>query len=267
MERLLGSKYHISLGTAMVFESPEFDIRKWPNLMYVNLRTLYRNYVHSYPKEMYSSLNTKTFIQMYLDEVSEFERLVKEVSNGRVTTYFYYPRYEQIDRKLPHIEFKEYNPESFDVVELNMWEYVKRQGLVTPFNYDELKGDLPPAREPVLLLSSFIVDLLSAPNFPMLLLIESFTGKIKKRQEWYTKINFGKGKSAEGVYYPFNKFTMQIFGDKSGALKSAPRELRMLVRSMAKQDRWSPMTTNDRIRYSISKIKDFNLKQLLLSYL
>lgn len=266
-ERVLGAKILISVGTAMVFESPVFDIRTWPKNLYVNLRTLYRNYIQSFPASERTKLDEKSLLQGYLDEVAEFERLVLEISKGKVNPFFYYPTYTSLSTLLPFSEKKEYNVDGFDLVEQQMWSYVKKHGLMTPFNYVEIDSTLPPSHEPTLLLSSFVVDLLSVYKFPKLLLLESFTGKIKNRAEWYTKINVNRNKTKPTFTVPFNKFTIQIFGDKSGALKGADLQLRSIVRKMAEQDHWSPVTSMDKIKYSISKIKDSKIKELLLKYL
>ena len=235
--RILGGKYPLSVGTALVLECDSFDMRKWPNLLYVNLRTLYRNYVASIPVEQRGLLKPAPFIQDYLNEVAEFERIIKELSHNRIKVFFYYPEYKDLTTVLPYTDFKEYNPDNFDEVEVNLWKHVKQHGLMTPFNYEIVTQGLPPANEAVLLLSSFVVDLLSASQFPILFLLESYTGKIKRRQEWYTKINAGKLRKQE-VTVPFNKFTIQIFGDKSGALKGSDKELRKVVREMAIKDHW-----------------------------
>lgn len=268
IDRVLGVKLPISVGTAMVFESTSFDIKNWSNYLFVNLRTLYRNYVQSYSAADRVRLKEMDFLQTYLNEVAEFERLVLEMSNNRVKPIFYYPTYKSVGKLLPHAERKEYNPDGFDLVEENLWDYIKKNGLMTPFNYEVVDSELPQLiSEPITLLSSFVVDLLSAKYFPKVTLLESFTGKLKRRDEWYTKINLYKGKKPLEVKVPFNKFTIQIFGDKSGAFKGAHVSLRNVVREMAEQNHWSPVTSNDKIRYSISKIKDSKLKDLLLKYL
>lgn len=267
VERLLGGSYPISLGSALVFESPVFNIASWPNLIYINLRTLYRNYVASIPKEQYGNIESVSFTQTYLEEVSEIETIIRELSGGRIKIFFFYPRYDKFDKVLPKSERLVYNPDMFDDVELNMWDYVKQQELVVPFFYEEVSQELPPSNEPTLLWTSFVLDLLSASRFPTLMLLESYTGKIKKRPEWYTKIKFGKFKDADEISYPFNKFMIQIFGDKSGFIKGAEPALRKVVREMAKNDRWSPITGPEKIKYSISKLKDFKLKEILYSYL
>jgi len=90
-KRLLGGKYFISMGTAMIFESSEFDIRKWPNLMYLNLRTLYRNYVASIPTDYQKHVKVKDMLEDFFKEVSTVETIIKEVSQNRVKILFYYP--------------------------------------------------------------------------------------------------------------------------------------------------------------------------------
>lgn len=266
-KRLLGGRYLISMGTAMLFEADSFDPRKWPNLMYLNLRTLYRNYVASIPTEYQRHVKVKEMLGDFFKEVSEVERIIKEVTQNRVKLFFYYPRYEHLDKVLPEVTVLEYNPGIFDQLELDMWAFAKRNELLVPFFYTEVKGELPKANEPVLLLSSFVTDLLSAHNFPALYLIESFTGKIKKRQEWHTKINIGNVKNKDQIGMPFNKFTIQVFGDKSGAYKGQDRQIRKIVRDMAVNDHWSAITTRDKIRSSINKIKDYDIKKLLLDLL
>lgn len=267
IDRLVGGKIPISIGTAMIFENPEFDIRKWPNLLYVNLRTLYRNYVASIPKSEYGKLDTASFTQTFLNEVSELERIIKDVSANRIRVYFFYPHYKQYNQLLPKVKTKQYNPDMFDDIEVNMWDYVKREQLLVPFFYEEIDTELPRANEPTLLLSSFVIDLLSSSRFPVLYLLESYTGKIKPRQEWGGKLKLGKAKNHERTAIPFTKFTIQIFGDKSGFFKGADDRLRGLVRNMAKEDNWTPVTSLDKIKYSISKIKDTKIKEILYSYL
>lgn len=266
-KRLLGGKYFISMGTAMIFESSEFDIRKWPNLMYLNLRTLYRNYVASIPTDYQKHVKVKDMLEDFFKEVSTVETIIKEVSQNRVKILFYYPRYEHLDKVLPEVTVLDYNPGIFDQLELDIWAFAKRNQMLIPFFYQEVKGELPPANEPVLLLSSFITDLLSASRFPALYLIESFTGKIKKRQEWHTKLKIGNVKNIDQIGIPFNKFTIQVFGDKSGAYKGQDRVIRKVVREMAINDHWSPITTRDKIRTSINKLKDHDIKKILLDLL
>lgn len=266
-ERLVGSQYPISLGSAMVFENGEFDITKWPNLLYINLRTLFRNYVQSYPREMWHRVDNHQFAEHFLEEVKLIESIVRDISHQRVRTFFYYPTYQNLNKVLPKSQKKVYNTEEFDAIEQEMWNHITTNELVIGFFYQQIDTELPPANEPVLLWSSFVVDLLSASKFPMMYLLESFTGKIKKRQEWYTKVNFGKVKNMDDVHYPFTKFTMQIFGDKSGFIKGSDVKLRRVVREMAKNDRWTPVTGIEKIKYSISRLKDFELKELLYSFL
>lgn len=267
IERLLGKRYPVSIGTANIFENENFDIRQWPTLFYINIRTLYRNYVASIRREDYDKIDDVQFTQDFLNEVAEVERIIKEVSNNQIRVLFYYPKLNHLKKVLPKTERKDYNPELFDLVEENMWDYVKHRQLFVPFHHVEIDEQLPPANEPILLLSSHVVDLLQASKFPSMTLIESFTGKLKKRQDWYTKLRLSKSK--EGITYkvPFNKFTIQIFGDKSGLFKPADVRLRRCVAEMAQRDNWLSVSTYDRIKASINKITDKKIKDLLYTYL
>lgn len=267
IERVLGAQYPISVGTALIFESEYFDPRSWPNLFYINLRTLFRNYVASIPTDKRHRVRMEEAMGEFFMEVSEVERIVKEVTNNRVKIFFYYPEYE-LDELLPKINVAvDYNPDEFDDVEVNLWDYADRKKLVIPFFYQKINDGLPAASEPILLLSSFVNDLLYVNRFPLVVLIESFTGKMKKRQEWWTKINLGKVKNLSEIKIPFCRFTLQVFGDKSGAFRGQDKEVRKAVRDLAVQCNWTPATTTDKIRSNLSKIKDIEIRNLLKTLL
>ena len=136
LARKLGEKHNLSFGTAAVFDGPHADPSKWNNLMYVNVRTLFRNYVASYDPKDYPRIDNEEFNQLFLDEVAEFERLVKEVTNNRVKTIFYYPKYDNLNKILPHLERDRYNPSIFDDVEENLWHEIITNKKWTPFNIE-----------------------------------------------------------------------------------------------------------------------------------
>lgn len=266
IERVLGEKFPISIGTALVFECEDFNIDNWPNLLYVNLRTLYRNYVGSYPKDSYHQIKVDDFITKFFDEVANFIQIVSDLSRGRIRVFTFYPLYKDLKKNFPKVTVKQYNPDSFDEIEENMWEHVEKHGIFTPFEYTIITSGMEGSQETTMILTSFIIDLTYSNLFPTLLLLESHTGRIKKRQEWYTKLYVG-GKYDRELKVPFCKFTIQIFGDRSGFLKGADRFLRATVRLLAMNDRWTPVTTKDKIKYSISKLKDNSLRDKLYSYL
>lgn len=265
--RKLGNKYNLSLGTSAIFESPYSEPNKWNNLMYVNIRTLFRNYVSSYDSKDYPRIEDAEFTQLFMDEVAEFERLVKEVTDNRVKTIFYYPKYNNLRKLLPHLERNQYNPSIFDDVEENMWMDIQSNQKWIPFNIEIIdENGFEQSFLDVTILTSFVVDLLQAAKFSSLTLLESYTGKLKKRQEWYTKLKLPSRKD-NPYKVPFNKFTLQIYGDKSGFFKTTDRKMKDLVTTMAIEDNWLPIATLDRVRASIKKLKGYDLKELLYSYL
>nr|DAR94046.1 MAG TPA: hypothetical protein [Caudoviricetes sp.] len=265
--RKLGKKYPLSFGTAGIFEGEYADPSKWSNLMYVNIRTLYRNYVSSYDAKDYYKINEEEFNQTFMDEVAEFERLVKEVTNNRVKTIFYYPKYTNLKKTLPHLERDQYNPSIFDDVEENLWEDIQSNQKWVPFNIEIIdENGFEQSFLDVTMFTSFVVDLLQSVKFNTLTLLESYTGKLKKRQEWYTKLKLPKRKDT-AYKVPFNKFTLQIYGDKSGFFKTTNKQMRDMVTNMAIDDNWLPISTLDRIRASIKKLKGYDIKELLYSYL
>lgn len=266
MDRQLDTKYNLSLGTAGVFNGPFADVQSWLPIMYVNVRTLYRNFVASFDTKHYKPVSDEEFIETFLTEVSEFERIVKMETNNRVSTVFYYPKYEHLNKRVPYLKRKPYNPSIFDQVEENMWHRLIDEERFLPFNVIILEDEgFESNYMDIMLLSSFVVDLLEASKFNSVTLLESYTGKLKKRQEWYTKLNLPKTKDYT-YRVPFNRFTLQIFGDKSGFFEKPNIELRKAICQMAREDNWLPLATPDRIKASIKKLKGYEIKEKLYSY-
>lgn len=266
LHRLLDNQYNISPGTAGVFNGPYADPSKWQPILYVNIRTLYRNFIASLDLKQPQSVSDNEFIETFLNEVTEFERLVKELTDNRVATLFYYPEYKEIDKRLPHLKRKQYNPSIYDEVEENMWSKLQQEQRFLPINVEFIGEEgFPSNYLDITMLTSFAVDLLEAPKFNTITLLESFTGKLKKRQEWYTKLNLPKSNDYE-YRVPFNKFTLQVFGDKSGFYQRPDIQMRRFVSQMAKEDNWLPIATIERLKASIRKVKGYELKEKLYSY-
>lgn len=67
---------------------------------------------------------------------------------------------------------------------------------------------------------------------------------------------------------PFINFTVSLFGDNNQLLQAQPLKLRRTILEIAERDRWSAITTLDKIRLGIKSIEDPALRasaQVLLS--
>jgi hypothetical protein len=81
--------------------------------------------------------------------------------------------------------------------------------------------------------------------------LESHTGAIKNPAEWNTKLT-GGAKELSNI--PFNRFTLQLFGDNGHMFLSGPLRLREIVLGIAKRDHWTSVTTSERVSFGIRNI-------------
>ena len=94
-------------------------------------------------------------------------------------------------------------------------------------------------------------DLLSYSKFKRLDLLESHTGKLKKKNLWYTKYNNG----SELGMMPFDRVLIQIFGD-SDLFHPMTLQLRNEIIALAKAKHWTFATTKDKINADIRTLKN-----------
>jgi hypothetical protein len=92
------------------------------------------------------------------------------------------------------------------------------------------------------LLTHHPTDLLAYYNFPDLRLVESHTGKVKTRKDWYTKLNLPKGT----VCIPFTKATLSLFGDGSYILGQDIKVRKVLIK-IGEKYKWNTLTTHSRM--------------------
>jgi hypothetical protein len=102
------------------------------------------------------------------------------------------------------------------------------------------------------------VDLLAHAKFHELHLLESHTGNLKDRSQWYTKYHDGKNLPP----MPFMLALLKIFGD-GVHYKPQPVSVRKQIIEIAERYRWSATTTTDKISFSVSQIKDHALRHVL----
>lgn len=262
--RMMGETMPVSIGTALVFESPNFNIEKWVPSFYVNVKTLYRNLIGAYSEDT-ALIDASELYNNLLSDMDSLEEAVSIYTKGKSTVYFYLPTYAGITKVLPAAKFK---------VPTTNNQIVNRAHELMVFN--NLKHDIetqkritlidtiiPYHDSPTNILTHFAVDLLSNINFPRLTLVESWTGKMKGKAEWNTKLTNGKFLKK----LPFNAFTLQIFGDNGNLLSPAPPTLRRAVLRMAEKNTWTPLTTMDKIKYSIGTYDELDVIKELNKYL
>jgi hypothetical protein len=108
-----------------------------------------------------------------------------------------------------------------------------------------------------LMLTHFAFDLL-ARNFPQMSLLESHTGKIKTKHQFYTK--YHDGKNLQNI--PFYCGLMQVFGD-SEHFRPMQKGVRDTILAIADKYSWSQVTTSAKVRAGLETIQDPYLRDVL----
>ncbi|MGN6746827.1 hypothetical protein, partial [Neisseria sp. P0024.S002] len=109
------------------------------------------------------------------------------------------------------------------------------------------------------IISSYAYDLTAYRKFSNLKLLETHTGAIKGRELWYTKY---ENHSAVPPM-PFRLDLLTILGDKTLFRTKVPK-FRQTIIELAKANRWTPLTTTDKIRMNIGSIQDYQIRHRLL---
>jgi hypothetical protein len=91
-----------------------------------------------------------------------------------------------------------------------------------------------------------------------LVLLESHTGKIKPRGQWYTKYLNGK----DLVQIPFNEGFLQVFGD-SETFRPMDIRFRRAILEIAERYKWTAVSTLEKLNYGIDQLKNPYYKEVL----
>lgn len=252
----------LSIGTALAIEAYAATKDQWKPVLLINVRTIYRNLVGAVESDRQKLLNAQDVAQVLVDELAFIMREVPLLTQKQTTVEFYYPTYSDLTRVLPYATLREIKtPLQIQQVsqEQNVFRYLAKQK-VEPWT--KITTVHPGGKQPTTILTHSPVDLLAWVKFPKLTLLESHTGAFKNRVDWYTK--FG---GAEYDRIPFCKFSLTVFGDKNNLITAQPFKTKQLVLGMAETDRWTSMSTEDRIRASIQKSKDHYARDVLTKML
>lgn len=268
-QRVVG-KYPISIATSLAFEGladtledgkryaspPIFNYE----MVWINLRTLIRNLQGAIERELQDKIPIKDIIYAITAEMSIINSLTSEISNGKCQTKFYVCDYRSLPKLYPKAQIKELKTErqkfqasleSTIITEI----FKDNQYLENPVVHFDT-SIRPDSKMRSVILTHLPFDLLSYEHFNILDLIESHTGVIKKKHQWNTKLLNGK----ELIRIPFDKMTVQLFGDSGGMLSPYPPDLRKGLIAVAEKYRWNTLVTKERIRLTVGLHKDAALQ-------
>lgn len=252
----------LSIGTSLAIESacgvlPEHEVTPAPLINYkelwVNLRTLFRNLYGALDKDFRDVVVPEVLVHAMMEELSILESAVIKGGIGNTQVVYYYCSYRSLQRKFPRAQKKSPSTPRQQAYEALEYQTLKALFEANPshdirhFDVD-LEGQHPAA----MIITHCPVDLLSKPFFASLVLLESHTGALKPHTQWNTKLTNGR----ELTRIPFNRMTLQVFGDGGVFFSPMPIKLRRYVVELAEQYNWTSVTTKDKIVANVRKLDD-----------
>ena len=259
------SSFPLSIGTALAFESlfdgresaydtsrerpARVDLSKYQTC-YINIETLIRNILQSVPSSVFIKTDKKELYDTLLQEIETTFSLFATEGQGIVQPVFYHATYKSIRKHPPHssCRFRVATNDSQKHIEALTKLVVEK--LAKEWNQllvidDQLK---PGQRDHALILTHIPHDLISYKNFGTLDLLESHTGKLKKRFEWASKYHPVGDRPMD--HLPFHRKLLWVFGDKH-LIQPMPISMRREILRVADERQWTPFTTLEKVNLDI----------------
>jgi hypothetical protein len=261
------SGFPISIGTSQALESlfppirPLYDKDRIPpesvnvsmyDSVYINLNTLFRNFVSAVDKTAFETASVED-ITATLEEEIDTIKTIFQMNNAACAVVFYHSTYKDLydDAKsdgsktlrlrLPTTAMQLYYEKVRAAVIKHMEEHtdsiLKLNGALKPREYDRS-----------LVLTHVPYDLIDFRLFAHVDLLESNTGIVKPRARWNTK--YAKFGEADLSMLPFNKKLLYCFGDRA-QIHPSNAKLRQAILDIAVKRKWHPMTTMEKITLEI----------------
>jgi hypothetical protein len=248
--RTVGEVLPLSIGTALALEilSKENDLLKEYDVLYINLHTVLRNLLGAFIKTP-TKTDVGNISKCFIEEYETLLSVVKSHFPKELNFCIFYPRYKSLHRIFPYANIKK--PITTLQKEKALIEEMAFKRLLK--NYPDIhQGDCKVFgnSQRGVVLTHLPIDLLSASSFRKLSLLESHTGTIKDRPQWITKLN-NKG----NLNLPFNTLTLTILGDGKmfGALGNP---FNKHLSELAEKGKWTTLTTKERIKFDIEKLRN-----------
>lgn len=252
-QRALG-RLPISLPTSIAIETilglnenQPNDSIKGKKEIWINISTLIRNLYSSLDKETQSIVSDNELANTVIDEMEIIDSAIKEF-NGKLTVKYYLAHYHRLYDLYPKAIFRERKTEKqkFNAILLdNAARNIKQVDTSESIRIYDL--NIEPLLSPeAVMLTHNVVDLTSDIYFKDLVLLESHTGKLKTKKDWYTKLSA----SDKSPLLPFNRTILSIFGD-SEIFRPQPVRYRRVILETAEKFNWSFLTTLERMRLTL----------------
>lgn len=272
IERTKGRLYPVSIGTSVALECffgvsqdmPLPNGKQPPYQAYqcilANIKTLARNYVSSYNVRDISRVSSKDLYSNFLSEIIMIKNIVEDQSAGKVEIVFYDNSYYRLKSHLPKAIIKQsLTPKQQIIIdyETKLCDTIKHEptNIRGLFKYVSTNDLIRSSKRHNVIITHYPMDLILTKE-PVDLL-ESHTGKIKQSYQFPSKLK------RAGDNVPFNKYTLQLFGDTSGYIMSVSSKLKNEVLRICKENGVSPVTQEKRFIKIIKEHASSELKSIL----
>lgn len=237
-----------------LFGELEGSIKSTPPILsykevWINLRTMIRNIDGAIPNTVVNNVSVKAYYEALFSEIQIILSKFQSLGDKAPNLYFYTLTYKSLKFVWPNAIIKETTAPKmivYEKLENDVLSHIAqdiKSGALSSKSIQILDTKIPVGSDKSVLLSHFAVDLLLTTGTPFEALVESHTGAIKKKPEWNTKLK--DGKKHERI--PFDKCTVQLFGDSAGLLAPQPSDIRTKMDEIAEKSKWNSLTTRDRV--------------------
>lgn len=260
--------YPLSLSTSLAIESITGENKskiKEYNELWVNISTLVRNIYTSLDLDTQNQLSDAELTNVALDEIEQIDSIVRESLKPLTVRYylndfsFLRERYREAKFRTNDTPKQRFYQALLENTYANIHDYFREEKR-DKIEYYRVRIE-PKIKTNAIFFTHAFIDLTNRPFFKDLILLESYTGKLKDRSEWYTKF-----KAQASSQIPPTLDMISIFGD-SVVFYPLPKKYQTLVLDTASQYKWSCVTTQERIKLTLSFLKDRQAKEYLLKFI
>lgn len=279
------SAFPVSIGTSLALESlfkgplPPYDpAREIPNrveyshyhVFYLNIETLLRNLIGSLKNaDDFLKAKPKDAAEILQQEIETIQTILVEKGKDRTKAVFYYFPFENklSLKNNKHIGLRQANTEKQkyhknfveQTLSLFMQSYQDDRIIRT------FKNDIRPSGRPIaLILTHRPYDLGRSDLFQQLDLIESHTGKLKNKTQWFTK--YYPLATFDMSCLPMNRRLLYIFGDH---VNFSPWSVkgRKEIFDIAQRHHWNYATTDERVLMTLQMdLKDLYMRETITEF-
>ena len=252
-DRALGTLIPVSISSAAAIEKIIKDVKLTNGYthLYINVRTLFRNFRSSYQNNKEMDIDIDTLVEGLLNELELIKTAVDD--NLRLKLVYYFPSYKSLSLCFPNAKIKtNFTPKQKTIQDIEKIVFSKILNRVEAASIRIFDVKIQGDNTSSLIITSYPVDLLSQSTFRKISLLESVTGNIKNKTEFITKLS----KNEHYRNIPFNVLSIQIIGDKSTLLESQGQLYTGLLVNMVKDYNWTALTTLEKVKFDINKLKN-----------